>query len=98
MPTLQLTCTSDNFRVITLSSIVAKVFDVIILSKEQYALTTSHLQLGFKQHMSTTHCTNVMMETISHYNADGSDMYALMLDSSKAFDRAIYGKPFISLL
>ena len=47
----QLACTSDNFRVITLSSIVAKVFDVIILSKEQYALTTSHLQLGFKQNV-----------------------------------------------
>ena len=94
MPTLQLACTSDNFRVISLSSIVAKVFDVIILSKEQYALTTSHLQLGFKQHMSTTHCTYVMMETISHYNADGSDVYALMFDASKA----IYGKPFIVLL
>ena len=94
MPTLQLACTSDNFRVISLSSIVAKVFDVIILSKEQYALTTSHLQLGFKQHMSTTHCTYVMMETISHYNADGTDVYALMFDASKA----IYGKPFIVLL
>ena len=98
MPTLQLACTSDNFRVISLSSIVAKVFDLIILSKEHYALTTSHLQLGFKQHMSTTHCTYVMIKTISHYNADGSDVYALMLDASKAFDRAIYGKPFIVLL
>ena len=94
----QLACTSDNFRAITLSSIVAKVFDVIILSKEKYALTTSHLQLGFKQNMSTTLCTYVMMETISHYNADGSDVYALMLDASKAFDRANYGKPFRVLL
>ena len=38
----QLTYTSDNFRAITLSNIVAKLFDVI-LSKEQYALATSHL-------------------------------------------------------
>ena len=36
-------CTSDNFRAITLSNIVAKLFDVIILSKEQYALASSHL-------------------------------------------------------
>ena len=31
----QLVCTSDNFRAITLGSIVAKLFDVVILSKEQ---------------------------------------------------------------
>ena len=31
----QLLCTSDNFRAITLGSIVAKLFDVFILSKEQ---------------------------------------------------------------
>ena len=44
----QLTCTSDSFRVVTLSNIVAKLFDVIVLSKEQYVLATSHLQFGFK--------------------------------------------------
>ena len=39
----QLACTSDNFKaIITLSSIAAKLFD-IKLSKEQYALVTSHL-------------------------------------------------------
>ena len=79
----QLLCTSDNFRAITLGNIVAKLFDVIILSKGQNALTTSHLQFGFKQNMSTTHCTYVMMKTISYYNAIESNVYALMLDASK---------------
>ena len=63
------------------------MFDVIILSKEQYDLATWHLQFGFKQNMSTTLCTYVMMETISHYNANES---TLMLDASKAFDRVNY--------
>ena len=60
-------------------------------------LATSHLQFGFKQNMSsthctyvmtdtTTHCTYVMMETISHCNANGSKVYAFMLDASKAPD------------
>ena len=48
--------------------------------------------------MSTTHCTHGMMETISHYNADGSNVYALMLDASKAFDRVNYCKLFRVLL
>ena len=94
----QLLCTSDNFRVITLGNIVAKLFDVIILSKGQNALTTSHLQFGFKQNMSTTHCTYVMMKTISYYNAIGSNVYAIMLDASKTFYRVNYCKLFRVLL
>ena len=85
----QLACTSYYFRAISLSSIVAKLFDVIILSKEQYVLATSHLQFGFKRNMSTTHCTCVMMEIIGLYNANGSNVYALMLDARKAFHRVI---------
>ena len=89
----QLACTSDNSRAITLSRIVAKLFDVIILSKEQY------LQFEFKQNMSTTHCTYVMMmETTSHYNDNCSNVYALMLDASKTFDRVNYCKLFRVLL
>ena len=94
----QLVCTSDSFRAITLGSIVAELFDVVILSKEQNVLATTHLQFGFKQNKSTTHCTYVMMETISCYNANGSNVYALMLDASKAFDRVNYCKLFRVLL
>ena len=98
----------DNFRAIILGSIVAKLFDIVILSKEQNALATSHLQFGIKQNMSTTHCTYVMMETISYYNAngsnvyalmlDGSNVYAIMLDASKTFYRFNYCKLFRVLL
>ena len=93
----QLTCTADNVRTIILSNFVANLFDVIVLSWEQYALTTSQLQFGFK-HMSTTHWTYIMMDTISHYNANCSNVYALMLDASKAFDRVNYCKLFRVLL
>ena len=35
---------------------------------------------------------HVMMETISYYNANGSNLYAIMLDASKAFNRVNYCK------
>lgn len=79
----QLVYLIDNFRAITFGSIVARLCDVVILSEEQTALAASHLQLGFKQNMSTIHCTYVMMETFSYYNAHDSNVHALTLDVSK---------------
>ena len=48
--------------------------------------------------MSTTQCTYVMQETISYYNANGSNVYALLLDASKDFDRVKFSKLFRILL
>ena len=41
---------------------------------------------------------NVMQETIGFYNANGSNVYALMLDASKATDRVKLSKLFRILL
>ncbi len=69
-----LICTSDNFRAITLSSVLGKLFDLIILDKEQEALCTSGLQFGFKAEVSSTQCTNVFKETIKNYNFSKSNV------------------------
>ncbi len=68
-----LICTSDNFRAITLSSVLCKLFDLIILDKEQEALCMSDLQFGFKAVVSSTQCTNVFKETVNHYNFNQSN-------------------------
>ncbi len=65
---LLLTC-SDNYRAIPLSSVVGKVYDWVGLIKEHCALSCSHLQFGFKEHVSSTQCTFVMSEIMSYYNA-----------------------------
>ena len=94
----QIICASDNFRAITLSSILGKILDGIILEKEHAALCTSDLQFGFKSGTSTTHCTNVLMETVNYYNFNKTNVYVLLLDASKAFDRVKYCKLFKELL
>ena len=78
---------SDNYRTSTLSSILCKVFDRIVLLKENKILRSSDLQFGFKEHASTTQCTFAMNEVISYYNSKGSDVFVVFLDATKAFDR-----------
>jgi hypothetical protein len=90
--------TSDNYRSITLSSIVSKIFDIIILSKEEDLLITSDLQFGFKEGSSTTQCTFNLLETIQHYNFHHTDVHILLLDATKAFDRVEFCELFRLLL
>ncbi len=90
-------CDSDNYRAIALSSIFGKTFDWVILLKEKDALCSSDMQFGFKEGLSTTECTFTMLETISYYNINHTNVYALFLDATKAFDRVHYGKLFKEL-
>ena len=43
-------------------------------------------------------CTFALNETISYYTNNGSQIYALFLDASKAFDRLNYVKLFKKLM
>ena len=89
---------SNNYRAIALSSILGKLLDRIILSKYQDKFITSDYQYGFKKEHSTVHCTFVVNEIIQYYNNNNSDVYSVLLDASRAFDRVNYVKLFKLLL
>lgn len=89
---------SENYRGIALSSILAKVFDWIVLEYHRDILASSDLQFGFKPKHSTTQCTFVVNETIQYYLNNGGNVYALLLDASKAFDKVNYVKLFRLLI
>ncbi len=63
---------SENYRVITLSSLLSKVLDNIILMKERDKLLTTDLQFMFKEGTSSTMCTPVVRGTVSRYVCNGS--------------------------
>ena len=88
---------SDNYRGIALCSAITKIIDYIFLSKHSDILQTSDLQFAFKAEHSTTMCTSVIKEVVSYYNSSGSNVYACLLDASKAFDRLNHGKLFALL-
>jgi ribonuclease HII len=89
---------SSNYRSIAMSSILAKLFDNIILCEHRHKLDSCELQFGFKQKHSTMQCTYVLQEIINHYNKNGSHVFVMMLDCSKAFDRVQYNKLFRILI
>ena len=89
---------SKNFRALTISSILGKILDNIILINEQDNLFTNDLQFSFKKGSSTTMCTMMVHETISYFNNKGSKVYSLVLDATKAFDRINYCKLFRILI
>ena len=91
-------CDLNNYRAIAISSLLGKLFVIIILKEQCTSLSTDVLEFGFKPHLSTTICTSLLRDTIKYYNEHGSDCYLLLLDASKAFDRVEYVKLFRTLL
>ena len=67
---------SNNYRAIAISSILGKIFDLIVM-KEQYTfLITDNLQFGFKKNSSTIICTQLLVKTIEYYNSNNTDCFS----------------------
>ena len=90
-------CDSNNYRQIPISSLLGKLFDLIILEEQYNSLSTDILQFGFKKKSSTVLCTSLLLETVEYYNENNTNCYLLLLDASKAFDRVEYVKLFTIL-
>ena len=69
---------------------LGKIVDNIILENHKYVLKSEDLQYGFKAKHSTTHCTFVLNEVVDYYVNNGSPVFLVLLDASKAFDRVQY--------
>ena len=90
--------TKRNINIqLSISRLLGKLFDIIILKEQSTSLSTDVLQFGFKPHSFTTISTSLLRDTIEYYNEHGSDCYLLLLDASKAFDRVEYVKLFRTL-
>ena len=66
---------SDMYRSIAISSLLSKIFDNVVIERQQDFLSTSNYQFGFKAKSSTVLCTTMVNETIQYYMKMGVKLY-----------------------
>lgn len=88
----------DMYRGITLSAVISKLFEAVLLSMYKEFLTSDQLQFGFKENSSCTHALFTVKESVKYYVKRGSKVYCCFLDVSKAFDKVLHNGIFKKLL
>jgi len=89
--------TVDDFRGISISPVLSKVFEHCILSRFGTYFTSDN-QFGFKKSTGCSHAIYCARSVISHYVAGGSTVNLCALDISKAFDRMDHHGLYIKLM
>ena len=77
----------DNYRPIALTSIISKVFEIVILNIYSEFLKTAPNQFGYKFGLSTEVAIFSFKEIVNYYRSLSSNVYICLLDASKAFDK-----------
>ena len=88
----------NNYRGITLSSIISKLFELCLANLYGDKLNTSYLQFGFKKKLGCANAIYALRSVVDYYVKYNSTVNACLLDVSKAFDRVNYYALFIKLM
>ena len=88
----------NQFRGITVSPIISKVFENCLLTIYQNYLTTSDHQFGFKKKTSCSHAIYSVRYVIDHFVKNDTTVNVCCLDISKAFDKVNYNCLFLKLI
>ena len=89
---------SKNYRSIAISSLILKLIDWIILILFGDTLALDDLQFAYHPGCSTTMCTWAVVETISYFMRNGSEVYTCIMDMTKAFDLVKHSLLFRKLM
>ena len=82
----------------TFGSTICKIFEYLLLNKTIHCIQSDGYQFTFKSKHSTTLCTAMVTQTIEYYKHNNSNVFALFLDCSKAFDKLKHIKLFNILI
>ena len=87
-----------DFRGITISPVISKVFESCLLHFIKSYLESSKAQFGFKKGFSTSHAIYTVRKVIDNFTTNNSTVNLCALDISKAFDRVNHRKLFAKLM
>ena len=88
----------SSYRAIAGSSLILKIFELVVLILWGHLLSSDSLQFGYKSKTSTTHCTWLASEVVQHMLRGGIRPIVTVLDCSKAFDKCKFSLLFKRLL
>ena len=88
----------DNYRPISITNILSKIFESVLLHQYEDLLCSQDHQFGFKKNHSADQCIFLLKELIDMNLSSGSPIYLCFLDASKAFDRINHHTLFCKLL
>ena len=89
---------SDDFRGISISCVISKVFEHCVLGRFSTFLATTDSQFGFKKATGCPHAIFTARSVVSQYTLGGSTVNLAALDISKAFDRVDHSGLFVKLM
>jgi len=79
----------DMYRGITLTPVISKLFEAILLVVYENSLYSDPLQFGFKKNTSCSHALFGFTEAVNYYRKRGNKVFCAFLDASKAFDKVL---------
>ena len=88
----------DNYRAISISPIISKIFEHSILSRYSKFLGTNSNQFGFKKGSGCDHAIYSVRKVVEHFVAGGSTVNVCLLDLSKAFDKMDHSALYLKLM
>ena len=78
---------TDNYRPISLSNVISKLFEDVIIEKCKNFLLVNDNQFSFKEKLSTEMCVYTLKQILFEYRSNNTPLFACFLDIKKAFDR-----------
>jgi hypothetical protein len=88
----------DDFRGISISPVISKVFEHCILTRFRRYFETNANQFSYKKQLGCTTAVHTFRCVVDHYVKNGSTVNVCALDLSKAFDRIIHHGLYIKLM
>jgi len=88
----------ENYRGITVSCIISKIFESCLLCYMRKYLLTSDRQFGFKQKVGCSNAIYSLRKTIDYFTSRGSTVNICSMDLTKAFDKINFKMLFGKLM